>query len=55
MDWNIQRGIAVHDKEPNKDLRIVDLKILFMIIKEFKEFETKYQVKENTYGRWIIK
>ena len=56
MDWSNLRGKAINNPPPIKrDLDLVQYKIVVVINKELDNYKTKVKIKENKYGKWIIK
>ena len=56
MDWSNLRGTAINNPPPKeRDLDLIDYKIIIIIDKEMQQYKDAIVVKNNNFGKWIIK
>ena len=56
MDWSNLRGRAIDNTPPERrDLDLINYKIIIVINKELEPYKKSIKIKNNNYGKWIIK
>ena len=56
MNWSLLRGTAINNTTPpERDLNLIDYKIIIIINDELSKYQNKIKLKDNKYGTWVIK